>query len=424
MMIEIRNVDDCEYSDKHGMYGGMSGLKDGLVIDGENWLVKYPKNAQYLARHEEMEYTTDPISEYITSHIYKELGYPVHETMLVERHGKIAVACKDFCEENQVLMEIRTIKNSANRDLAERLERDFNSTGSTHSVNIEEILLHLEHNDILKDIPGIKERFWDMLIIDIYTNNNDRNNGNWGVIREKGHPDKLAPIFDNGGSLNGKTPDSRLSKLLENENVLSGSIVNGITSFCRMDTKPIAAKEILQYDNNDLKEAIIQNVPLIRDKADAIRDIINSIPDYACSQVRKQFYNETLSMRYEKLLVPAYERCIAQMRCIDDSKRMNHPEKEVTHAINLFKEAKENTQKFIKSGLSVQNMEYTRKAKELRKEARDTLKDIIEKSDSYGMTCDEMKDYIKKQDKENFVDLKELKDKNAAKLREDKSVGR
>ena len=43
-MVEIINLDDCILSDRDGMYGGMAGLKDGILYKGEYWIVKYPKS--------------------------------------------------------------------------------------------------------------------------------------------------------------------------------------------------------------------------------------------------------------------------------------------------------------------------------------------------------------------------------------------
>ena len=34
--MNIRNVDNAPYSEKHGTYGGASGFKDGLIIDGKD----------------------------------------------------------------------------------------------------------------------------------------------------------------------------------------------------------------------------------------------------------------------------------------------------------------------------------------------------------------------------------------------------
>ena len=49
------------------------------------------------------------------------------------------------------------------------------------------------------NISGIKDRFWDCVIIDGFINNSDRNNGNWGILRSESG-DVLSPIYDNGAS--------------------------------------------------------------------------------------------------------------------------------------------------------------------------------------------------------------------------------
>ncbi len=166
-MIRIINLDDCPLSMKNGTYGGAAGNKEGILYDGEFWLVKYPRNIKSLQRTGEASYSTSPLSEYIGSRIFSILGYDVHETFLGERNDKLVVACKDFAVRD-ILLEIRTIKNYANKELAELLEASFSETGSAHLVNIEELLLHLQHNSILKQVEGIQERFWEQAVIDIY----------------------------------------------------------------------------------------------------------------------------------------------------------------------------------------------------------------------------------------------------------------
>lgn len=307
----IRNIDNAPVSNKNGTYGGISSLKDGLIIDGCNWLVKYPKSTVGLKRVEEMQYTNDCVSEYLGSHIYSILGYPAHDTMLVERRGKIAVACKDFCENGEILIEIRTIKNSANAKLAEILERDFNSTASNHCIELDEMLLHLDNNDILTKIPGIKERFWDMVVVDAYINNNDRNNGNWGILRDISGADRLAPIFDNGSSFNGKTPDSRLEIMLHNgEKALQDNVKNSISAFGKDDNN-FSMEAILNLANDDLRAALLRNVPVIAEKRNEIFDLIDAVPAEACSGVRKEFYQKTLDIRYRDILFPAYDKAMS-----------------------------------------------------------------------------------------------------------------
>ena len=313
----MRNLDNYPYSEKDGEYGGNSCLKEGLVIDDENWLIKYPRNAAYLKRHEELEYTNDTVSEYLGSHIYALLGYPVHDTFLATRNNKIVVACKDFLKDNERLVELRTLKNSANNIMSERLERDFSSTGSDRVIEFEEILIHLQYNQNLAKVPGIKKRFYDQLVIDALINNSDRNNGNWGIIRSRGKLDRLAPVFDNGGSFNGKTPDSRLLKMLEDNN--SSTALDAVMIYGEHGERYLL-RDIFNKDIPDLNAALIRNIPIIRVKMPEIYNLINSVEKIACSDIRKEFYIKTLTERFEKILIPAYNRAISQKKEIQTNK--------------------------------------------------------------------------------------------------------
>lgn len=319
----IRNLDECAYSEKDGEYGGISGLKEGLVIDGENWLVKYPKNAEYLSRHEEMLYTNDPVSEYIGSHVYRILGYPVQETFLGYRKEKIVVACKDFLKQNERLVEMRTLKNSANNDMAEKLDKEFGSTGSAHVIEFEEIMLHLQYNRILKNVEGIKERFFDQIVVDVFINNTDRNNGNWGIIRSTGCADRLAPIYDNGGSFHGKTPDSRIKRMLEKDAV-SSCVLNGISVYGK-EGKQYKATEILKLDIPELRKSIIKNVPLLKKKMSAIYEFIDQIEDVACSSIRKDFYKKGLQERLNLILQPVYNEVLEKEQQINQVRSLSKP---------------------------------------------------------------------------------------------------
>ena len=149
-MIKVLNLENAPLSDRNGSYGGAAGSKEGILIDRDYWLVKYPKSTRSM-RGTLLSYTTSALSEYIGSHIYSILGYSVHETKLGIRNGKLVVACKDFCEYPGELREIRTLKNIYNDKLESMLE---------------EILLQLEYNPILSKVLGLKDRFWDLVIID------------------------------------------------------------------------------------------------------------------------------------------------------------------------------------------------------------------------------------------------------------------
>ena len=78
------------------VYGGRSGQKLGIVLNDENWFLKFPKSTKNFEKQVNMSYSTSPLSEYIGSHIYKSINIPVHETKLGIKDGRVVVACKDF----------------------------------------------------------------------------------------------------------------------------------------------------------------------------------------------------------------------------------------------------------------------------------------------------------------------------------------
>lgn len=311
-MIEIIDLSDCVLSTRAGTYGGKAGFKDGIVYKDEFWIVKYPQSTAGM-RTRDVSYTTAPLSEYIGSQIYQKLGYDVHDTMLGYRNDKIVVACKDFCKNEGALREVRTLKNLANKKLAEQLNQSFRSTGSEHFVNLEEVLLHIQYNDILSKIQGIEGRFWDMLVVDSLINNNDRNNGNWGILYENGRYE-LAPVYDNGASFSGKVSDEKLLDQLQDKNKLIQSVKSTTTSYS-LKNKQIFTRDLFELPYRGLKEAIVRNVPLFIHKEKEIADMIGEIPNYykgqyVCSEIRKKAYIESMKVRMELYFIPAYEKLV------------------------------------------------------------------------------------------------------------------
>ncbi len=307
---DLVDFSQCEYSERDGTYGGQAGAKDGIIYQGEYWLIKYPKTTKDM-QVKEMSYTTSPLLEYIGSRIYQILGYDVHKTLLGIRNKKLVVACKDFCRREGALREIRTIKNANNKELADILEASFSSTGTEHIIELDEIILHLEYNRILSKVEGIKERFWDCVVIDILINNNDRNNGNWGILYEEGNY-KLAPIFDNGASFSDKLSETSIRDMLINPAKLSQSAIGTVTAYSKNGHK-LTAKKLLELDRKELNKAIKKNVPLIKAHMDEMKTFLLSIPEKyhdidIISSARKEFYIKGMELRFEKLLLPAYEK--------------------------------------------------------------------------------------------------------------------
>lgn len=264
--IIIHDLNGCDLSDRNGTYGGMAGLKEGVVYNGENWLIKYPKNTKGMIV-QDISYTTSPLSEFIGSHIYSILGYDVHET------------------------------------------------SSNHQVDLKELLIHFNNNPVLSKIGGLKERFWECAIIDGLIKNNDRNNGNWGLLFEN-KKYKLAPIFDNGASFSNKVSDEQIKNMLVDQNKLINNALNSITAYS-IDGKRLNMKKMLELDIPELKDAILKVTPIVKAKLSDIREMIEQIPvEYKelpiCSLDRKTFYIEGFEIRFNQLLFPAYNKIMGK----------------------------------------------------------------------------------------------------------------
>lgn len=316
--MRIFDFSSCPLSDRNGTYGGNSGDKEGVVINGEPWIIKYPKKGSRLKKITDLQYSTSPESEYIGSHIYGILGYPVHETILGIRNGHVVVACKDLCDEHSRLVEFRQLKNTYNETLNEKLDLSMSSTGSDHFVLLNEVLIHLDYNPSIKDITGIKERFWDCLIIDGLINNNDRNNGNWGILRNRAG-DFLSPVYDNGASFSPNIAEKRVVSKLNNTESLEQGIYDSVTAYSLDGETNAKFVDLLKLENEGLKSAVKRTVPLIKAKLPDINCMIDSIPEYAggfsvISKERKELYKKELNIRLEKVLLPEYEQIIEQQK--------------------------------------------------------------------------------------------------------------
>lgn len=318
--MQIYNLEHCPFSYKNGSYGGASGDKNGIIFKEEPWLVKYPKNITEMQNTGGASYSTSPLSEYIGSHIYSILGIDVHETELGIRKGKVVVACKDFATDD-ILLEIRTLKNVENEELTERFGQSFENTGDKHCVDIDSLLTHLQYNSVLSIVDGIKERFWKQAVIDIFINNNDRNNGNWGILRSKNEPDRLAPVFDNGGCLQTKISEDKAVKILQDKESARKNAVNTQTAYGR-DGHILSSIKFLNLQNEypELLDAIIAIVPLIQEKMTEIKELFNQIPERTYTEdgrkipvlppAYKELFILQLEERLDKLLIPAYEHAM------------------------------------------------------------------------------------------------------------------
>lgn len=297
-------------------YGGRGGEKKGIIFDGENYFLKFPKNTSGMENVKGLSYVTSPLSEYIGCHIYEMLGYDVQKTIFGicfdGKRFKPVCACRDFVLDDETLIPYTALRNEASPELMERNEK---SSGSCS--DLEDIVFQLDHNSVLSAIEGSKERFFDVLVIDMLINNNDRNEDNWGVIKKRSEGSyRLSPIYDCGNCFYGKTPDERVEGILSSPSRLFSSALNGVTAYeLGGKGKNVRIDEILDFDNDDLRDSIRRVTPLVREKLSEISSFIMSIPSsfndvFLISDERKSYYVETFKIRYDSLLLRKYQQLV------------------------------------------------------------------------------------------------------------------
>lgn len=307
--MNIVDFNNCKENNK--AYGGMAGSKLGIIYQDEDWLLKFPKSTKGM-KVDHLSYTTSPLSEYIGSQIYEILNYDVHKTVLGIRDKKIVVGCKDFTSSSQQLLEFREIKNYYNRELEEILDHTISDSAGTNSTSLEAIKTHLEYNPLLKQVNGITERFWDCVIIDGLINNNDRNSGNWGILRQHNGKVNLAPIFDNEASFSTKLSEEQVHVRLTSEEKLMNSSINIISGYS-LDKKSLKFEALITMTNPNIMNALDRVFPKIHSHWNEIRKVISEIPNMhdglqIISEERKAFYIRGMEIRMEHILLPAYEQ--------------------------------------------------------------------------------------------------------------------
>jgi len=106
---------------------------------------------------------------------------------------------------------------------------------------------------------------------------------------------------------------------------------NVITAFGEKDHR-YPAKEFLRILKDDarLQKALIKVVPVVQKQLDTIESMIDEIPTSfktkgneeitVCSDIRKHIYKRQLHIRFEDILLPAYEDVLGNAKTIKHSK--------------------------------------------------------------------------------------------------------
>ena len=288
-------VDFTNSIEKVCEYGG-SEKKKKIIYNGQVYLLKFPDPIR--EKNMPLSYINNVFSEYIGCKIFESVNIPVQKVILgiynekqeKEVKQKVVVACKDFTNEKQKLIEFSSLANSIT---------DVDKKFTTKIEDIYEVFNNLNYDF---DKKLMIENFWNMFVVDTLIGNTDRHLSNFGVI-DDGEALKFAPVYDCGSALHPLLTDEKINYLLNNESEFK-NVAYSIYPVYTYENKKITYSEFYAKDIPDLNDALLRIYPRI--DMNKIYDIIDNT--MYLSLERKEFLKKSVTIRKEKILDIAYKK--------------------------------------------------------------------------------------------------------------------
>jgi hypothetical protein len=283
-MITAKDFSEYELNGKY--YGG-SERKEGITIDGEDYMIKYRKQTAFGKRN-------NHVSEFIGSHIFEICGITSHKTYLGYRFEEQVVACKDFNVGGKQFVPFNDVGEST-------LDQDK----ETYQYDYEDIMQMLRDNSKLTDVQETISMFWQIYIMDALLGNFDRHGSNWGFIKEN-NKYTLAPVFDNGSCLfPNLTDETEMMEIIESEEETDKRVYKFPTSQVKLDGKKSSYFDVinsLQFEEcNEALYCVMKQLDMNK-----VNELIDETP--LISDVQRMFYKHILKARYDKILKESFDR--------------------------------------------------------------------------------------------------------------------
>lgn len=271
-----------------------SEKKKTMILNNKKYLVKFPDPNR--SSKLEISYINNVYSEFIGTKVFELCGFETQKVVLgiYNKDGKdrYVCGCEDFTDNDFKLVEFEKFENaSIDPNPFKRELKDIFHIVESGVYNI--------------DLNELKEKFWDMFIIDCLIGNIDRHNGNWGFLKNiKNEELKFSPIYDCGSCLFSTYTDEVMQNCLNNSTKMLDCIKN-TSSAIRDKGARIKYFEFITSMNNELCNKALKRVyPKI--DLNKIFELIDDID--IISRIRKDFYKTVIKEKYDQILSITYKR--------------------------------------------------------------------------------------------------------------------
>lgn len=281
-------ITDFSKFEKTNTYYGGSERKIGVSIDGFEYMIKFQKQSDLGVKR------FNHISEYLGSHVFEMLGFETQSTYLGLYHGEEVVACKNFIEKDVQFVPFNDVGESS-------LEQDKDS----YQYSYQDIMRMLRENVKLTNVQETIDMFWDIYVVDALIGNFDRHGGNWGFLK-RNNQYSLAPVFDNGSALYPQLADeNEMEKIMQSEDMTNERIFKFPTSQIKLNRRKSSYYEVINsLQFKECNDSVVKITK--RYSQEKVDSLIDETP--FLSETRKSFLKYMLKQRFEKILLPAYNR--------------------------------------------------------------------------------------------------------------------
>lgn len=342
--MNIYDFDEFDFGTK--LHGG-SDKKNSIEVGRNYYIVKQPSKIINKISTQDVV-SNSCISEYFSCHIFEILGFEAQHTYLGyytchDGIKRLCVACEDFTDNSNYDSEGLFLQCFNDYSHAfNRTAKDFGFTFRKKNDKqkkygfLDEIDEILDNDLYLKKHPELKEKFYDMFVIDALIENSDRHYYNWGfltAIQPRGNLAgviRFAPIYDCGATLYPEATEEFLYQKTIDKNEFEEEIKNFSSSNIieifkeANDYKDDSWLKRINYysymnslKNPSLNEAIKRMYPIILDRLPEIYDLIDDmVNSNVITERRGLCYKRIIDTRFTLLV----EEPFLKMDAINDKK--------------------------------------------------------------------------------------------------------
>lgn len=279
-------MDFSAYPDSGRYYAGSERKKGVIMPDGSCYMIKFQKATAFGKRF-------NHVSEYLGSHIFELAGIPAQSTYLGTFGDESVVACRDFNTSEAQFVPFNDIGEST-------LEEDKES----YQYEYADIMRMLHDNSKLTHEVETIELFWRMYVVDALIGNFDRHGANWGFVK-KNNAYAMAPVFDNGSCLfPNLVDDDAILEVLKDEDEMVKRVYGFPTSQIKLRGKKSSYSQIIASglfpECNDALRFVMEHIA-----QGEMEELVDGIA--GISEVRHDFYQRMLSLRYELILQKSHQ---------------------------------------------------------------------------------------------------------------------